>query len=171
MEQKRLNRQSHRYYGYDYSQEGLYFITICTKNNVCLFGEIIHEEVYLSAIGKIVQDFWLQIIDYHPYVVLHEFVIMPNHIHGIIEITKKDDTDEIDNSNCKIDFASPSKTIGSIIRGFKIGVSSWVTKNIGIRNIWHRNYHDHVIRNYEAYINIKLYILNNPKNWGKDKGF
>ena len=79
----RVNRKSYRYYGYNYSQGGLYFITIYTKNNVHIFGKVVNEEMYLSAIGQIVEEYWLKIVEYHPYVVLHEFVVMPNIIYMV----------------------------------------------------------------------------------------
>lgn len=162
-----LNRLSHRYYGYDYSQEGLYFITICTKNKEHLFGQVVNEEVCLSEIGKVVNEYWLKIVEYHPYVVLHEFVIMPNHLHGIIEIVKKEDIVDERIYSCKKEFVSPSKTIGSVIRGFKGGVTSSINKNMEPKQIWQSNYYDHIIRDYESYISIKKYILDNPRKWNK----
>lgn len=81
------NRRSIRLKGYDYSQEGWYFLTICTHNKQHLFGEIENYKMILNDVGKIVNTCWLEIPEHFPNVTLHEFVIMPNHIHGIIEIT------------------------------------------------------------------------------------
>ena len=77
-------RKSIRLLDYDYSQNGLYFITICTKNRECIFGEIKNDEIILTEIGKIVNNCWAEIPKHFPQVSLHKFVIMPNHIHGII---------------------------------------------------------------------------------------
>ena len=163
-----------RYYGYDYSQEGLYFVTICTQGRLCLFGDIVEEEMVLNDVGRIAKECWLAIPEHFPLVELHEFVIMPNHIHGIIELVgankhSPDDT---------ILFKSPSKTIGSVIRGFKIGVMKEYKKYITRANvdsplqqqstIWQRNYYEHIIRNDESYQKITEYIFENPKYWQTD---
>ena len=87
------HRRSIRLQNYDYSQEGLYFVTICAKNHICLFGEIVVDtnnqlpEMQLNELGEIVQKCWLEIPQHYPNIVLHEFVVMPNHVHGILEIT------------------------------------------------------------------------------------
>jgi REP element-mobilizing transposase RayT len=79
------HRRSIRLKGYDYSQAGLYFITICTQNRECLFGEIRSPEMILNDAGNIANECWLVIPNHFPNVVLHEFIVMPNHIHGIVE--------------------------------------------------------------------------------------
>ncbi|MDR2953798.1 MAG: transposase [Prevotella sp.] len=177
-------RRSIRLNGYNYSQEGLYFVTICAKDKLCLFGSVINDEMVLNDTGKIAYDCWIEIPRHYQNVVLHEFVIMPNHIHGILEIVMpssvgveyfrpdSEDKHSMNNSedirvenirplqqrpNCK------SGAIGAIIRGFKIGI----TKQIGY-SIWQRNYYEHIIRNDESHRNITEYIYENPKNWIKD---
>lgn len=87
---------------------------------------------------------------------------MPNHIHGVIQIVQETVTIK------KEGFESTSKTIGSIIRGFKSGVSCTVIKSVGIKNIWQRNYYDRIIRDYNEYQNVTNYIINNPRMWSKD---
>lgn len=82
------NRTSNRLKGYDYGSEGLYFLTICAADRISLFGHITDNRMILNENGKIAQDCWLKITEHFPHTKLHEFVIMPNHIHGIIEITK-----------------------------------------------------------------------------------
>jgi REP element-mobilizing transposase RayT len=82
------HRRSIRLKGYDYSQEGLYFITICVQEHKCVFGHIAAGEMILSNYGQVAKDCWQAIPQHYPHVVLHEFVIMPNHLHGIIEITQ-----------------------------------------------------------------------------------
>ena len=78
------HRRSIRLQGYDYSQPGIYFITLCTQNHECLFGEILNGEMRLNEFGKMTQQCWLEISDHFPHVQLDEFAIMPNHIHGTI---------------------------------------------------------------------------------------
>jgi REP element-mobilizing transposase RayT len=81
------HRRSIRLKGYDYSQEGLYFITICCHDRICRFRKIESDEMILNDLGKIAQQCWLEIPQHFPHTILHEYVLMPNHIHGIIELT------------------------------------------------------------------------------------
>lgn len=148
------HRRSIRLKGYDYSQAGLYFITICVQNRACLFGEIINGEMILNDAGKIANQCWLEIPNHFPDTILHEHIIMPNHIHGIIESVgannyspdnadtspeNADTSPEITaNNNGAKNFSplsSPSKNIGSVVRGFKIGVTKWMRQNTYIYNV------------------------------------
>ena len=95
------HRKSIRLKGYDYSQSGLYFVTICCKNKECLFGNICTSENHESTImlndaGKIANDCWLQIPEHFPGAILHEHIIMPNHMHGIVELTENDTSGGVD---------------------------------------------------------------------------
>ncbi len=131
----RHDRHSIRLKGYDYSRQGLYYITLCCQDHICLFGEIIDEKMILNDAGKIANDCWNQIPEHFPNTILHEYIVMPNHIHGIIEIMETHDKQDlrrgekffaptiIANAPTINPFNSPSKTIGSIIRGYKIGVT------------------------------------------------
>jgi REP element-mobilizing transposase RayT len=245
------HRRSIRLQDYDYSQEGLYFITICCYDKECLFGEIVNGQVVLNNEGKIAYNEWNRTPEIRKNVSLGEFVIMPNHIHGIITINYIDilhtpknqqntdmfrdvlhtpknqqNTDmcrgvlhtpknqqnpdvrrgvlhtpknqqnpdvrrgvlhtpknigNISNINiisnltkqegvCNTPLQSPSQTIGAIVRGYK----SSVTKQINSirsgtnRQIWQRNYWEHVIRNEKSYYKIAEYIINNPSKWDED---
>ena len=192
MKPQNFNRRSIRLRGYDYTQSGAYFITICTYNRKDLFGEIIAGKMNLNDAGNITKQYWMEIPDHFPIVSLDEFVIMPDHIHGIIVINDNNSIGANDNcmvfnddlmganNNCirtnnysplhqqqkhhhqKTPFRSPSKTIGSVIRGFKIGVTKWFHQNTNIDNVWQRNYYDHIIRNDEEIIRIRKYIKDNP---------
>lgn len=172
------HRRSIRIKGYDYSQEGYYFITICTHNKEHLFGKITDGVMELHEYGQIVKTEWLKTPEMRPNIKLDEFVIMPDHFHGIIIITNRcldtmhrvPTTDNI--KKTMEQFGKPtSNTIPTIVRGFK----SAVTKQINIiRNssgvpVWQRNYYEHIIRNEESYIRISEYIKNNPKNWKEDE--
>ncbi len=120
------HRRSIRLKGYDYAQEGLYFITICCKNKYQLFGKIIKEQMHLNEFGIIAHHEWLNTENIRTNCLLHEFIIMPNHMHGIIEITFNNQ--ETHKSSIG-KFQSPSQTIGSIIRGYKIATIKKI-KNI-----------------------------------------
>ncbi|MEN9302023.1 MAG: hypothetical protein RL264_452 [Bacteroidota bacterium] len=180
------HRRSIRLKGYDYAQEGLYFITICCQDRAHLFGEIINGEMILNDCGEIAKKCWLEIPEHFPNVELHEFVIMPNHVQGIIEIKYKsivsnvttDTTVGANNHSPQRSVQptvgrllprSPSKTIGSIVRGFKIGVTKWMRQNTDVNDVWQRNYYDNIIRDDQSYLRISQYIQNNPKNWKEDK--
>ncbi|KEO71593.1 transposase, partial [Anditalea andensis] len=128
------NRQSTRLTGFDYSNPGFYFLTICTFQREHLFGRISSGSMDLNIAGKTATECWLEIPKHFPHVILHEYVVMPNHIHGIIELMPLNGIEKIPSVGAKnfsplrresnpVPFASPSKTIGSIIRGFKIGVT------------------------------------------------
>ena len=167
METKLLSkRKSIRIEKFDYSQNGLYFITICTKSREFVFGEIINGKMILSENGEIARVCWNEIPQHFSQALLHEFVIMPDHVHGIIEIN----TAPVGanhhlpvNHNLPVNYnvqRGTSQTIGSIVRGFKIGV----TKQIGF-SPWQRNYYEHIIRSELEYLRITNYIIENPLKW------
>ena len=124
------NRRSIRLKEYDYSQKGLYFITICTHNHLCLFGKISNGKMILNDAGKIAKKCWLDIPEHYPNTRLHEYVIMPNHVHGIIEIIVS-----VGANNYSPLRNGTSKTIGAMVRGFKIGVTKWFRKNTNVHMI------------------------------------
>jgi len=172
-------RQSTRLKGFDYGSEALYFITICSHDRIHLFGEIAEGEMNLNDCGKIALKCWMEIPQHFPHTRLHEFIIMPDHIHGIIEIVENMGGGFVGAKNISPQqnptaFKSPEKTIGSIVRGFKIGVTKWLrnefpdafTKN---RVVWQRNYYDRIIRDTNESERITKYIRENPQNWNKDK--
>ena len=179
------NRQSIRLKGYDYAQSGLYFITICCHNRACIFGHIENGIMIMNQYGKIAHNHWKNTIEIRNNIELHEFVVMPNHIHGIIQISRRGVshtphvynemglTDNIPTNDyhssslhgvCDTPLRSPSQTIGAIIRGYKSSVTKQL-KLMGYNDtIWQRNYHEHIIRNAQSYIHISNYITNNPAN-------
>lgn len=173
------NRQSIRLKGFDYGSEALYFITICTQDRIPLFGEMINGEMNLNDCGNMAEHCWMEIPVHFPHTKLHEFVIMPNHIHGIIEIVENMGGGFVGAKNFSplqnpTAFKSPEKTIGSIVRGFKIGVTKWMRNEFPSafpknRVIWQRNYYDHIIRDIYECKRIAKYIRENPSNWNKDK--
>ena len=162
---KKLNRKSIRLKGYDYSREGAYFVTICAQNRECLFGEIVDDKMVLNKYGEIVKNEWQRTGDIRPNIETDCFVVMPNHVHGIINIRRGVLQYAPTNG-----FKSPSQTIGAITRGFK----STTTKQINILRdthgqcIWQRNYYEHIIRGEKDYNRIHEYIQNNPLKWELD---
>jgi len=173
------HRRSIRLKGYDYSQAGLYFITICVKDRERLFGEIVDGKIVLNDAGKIADVCWLEIPKHFPNTVLHEHIVMPNHVHGIIELSQKNINDiRVENfQSVQNEFQKIiPHSIGSIIRGYKIGVTKWFRNNtVGAENflpvLWQRNYYEHIIRDEKSYQRISEYIINNPKNWQEDNFF
>lgn len=147
------HRQSIRLKGHDYAQAGAYFITICTHNRNHVFGKIVDGTVRLNRLGKMTQQCWRDIPQHFPHVRLDAYVVMPNHVHGIITID------------------GTSKTIGSIVRGFKIGATKWARQNTDIPTIWQRNYYEHIIRNESDLQRIRQYIIQNPMKWESDNLF
>ena len=203
------------------------------QDRICRFGKVVNGQMVLNELGKIAEACWLQIPEHFTNVILHDFVIMPNHVHGIVEIVgakhrspdamvgakhlspevpvdsihkqsntpeepedlrekdvspEKNRAKEIPQRDLRTKDISPidlrakdvspqrgseingtSKTLGSIVRGFKIGVTKWVRQNTQIHDLWQRDYYEHIIRDERAYLNISQYIQNNPLNWGEDK--
>ncbi len=236
MNQPLHNRQSIRLKGYDYSQAGLYFITVCTHNRECLFGNIVDRVMILNDSGKMIETEWLKLSKRFLNIRIHEYVVMPNHFHGIIEIVQTNvmatvgatlvvahqpnpqnnvgatlvvalnenvseyDDAKIDNGK-NVDgqngntindgvhknndirattrvapTSTINKTIGDMMDAFKsITTVEYIrgVKNLGWSRfngkLWQRNYHDHIIRNYQSYVTISEYIINNPAKWKDDK--
>ena len=198
-------RHSIRLKWYDYSQSGLYYITICVQDRKCLFGKIVvgvqnfepqQRQMVLNDAGKIADNCWLEIPKHFPDAVLHEYIIMPNHVHGIIELIKPGLQCEsvvnvgVQNIDVGVQNFEPLRqsrkneyqkiiphSIGSIVRGFKIGVTKWFrNNNVGVQNfepqrLWQRNYYECIIRDEKSYHRITEYIINNPENWKKDNFF
>lgn len=158
------HRKSIRLRGYDYSQAGLYFITICTHERLPLFGEIVDGKMVPNETGMMAGKCWCAIPDHFPRVILDEFIVMPNHVHGIITIGAND----IGANNHLPLQHGTSRTIGSIVRGYKIGVTKWLRANADVHVVWQRNYYEHIIRDEEAYLKIAEYIQTNPQRWEED---
>ena len=163
-------RRSIRLKNYDYSQAGGYCLTICTKNKQCLFGFIKDNQMKLNHFGAIVRKYWQAIPDHFPYVELDTFVIMPNHIHGILWIIKSPNQ-----THQSCEFGKPIKgSIPSIVRAFKAVVTKDINKISQLKNtslVWQRNYYEQIIRDDRMLLNIREYIVNNPLNWQQDSDY
>lgn len=168
---QKKSRRSIRLKNFDYSNPGAYFITICAHNHECLFGKVISENgnstVCLSDYGKIVNDEWLKSGEIRGEITLDEYVLMPNHFHGIIFLGKGDQP------VAPTMFGPRPGSVGALIAGFK---SSVTTKINTLRNtpgvpVWQRNYYERVIRNEIELNSIREYIKYNPLNWETDEEF
>jgi putative transposase len=161
------HRRSIRLKGYDYTSAGAYFVTIIACNRDCLFGEITNEKINLSEYGKIAHECWRAIPNHFPNVEFGAYVVMPNHVHGVIII--KDDGRDTPWRVPTEQFSKPVKnSLATIIRQYKSSVSRIISKQFNETNIWQRNYHEHIIRNDNEWNNIHLYIEANPANWTED---
>ena len=150
--------------GWDYGSNGLYYVTICTKNRVHYFGDVINEPnsavaLKMTPIGEVASKNWANIPILHPFIELDEFVLMPNHLHGIIFINKPDKVDWQVNK-----FGAQSQNLASAMRGYKASVKTYATIN-EIDFAWQPRYFDRVIRNEKEYQNVRAYILNNLTDW------
>ena len=177
------NRQSTRMKGYDYTLPGAYFVTIISQNRMCLFGDIEKGEVKLSKIGQLVISCWKGITDKINNIVFDEFVLMPNHLHGIIFILESDGKGEafsdLNTSMCVLssENASPlrprgtqSGSLSAVIQNFKSVSTRMMNKRYFKpgNKIWQRNYYERIIRNDRELNAIRQYIHNNPLNWVRD---
>jgi putative transposase len=164
------NRRSIRLPEYDYSQLGEYFITIVSDNRKPIFGSVDKDRVRLTEIGKIVRMEWLKTPSLRPGVELGDFVIMPNHFHGIIHLLD----DGRGTSRCAPTvehFGKPVVgSIPTIVRAFKSAVTKSVhEKGLMLENpVWQRNYYEHIICSDLEYESIAAYIAENPQNWITD---
>ena len=157
-------RRSNRLRDCDYRQQGVYFITICTYRQVCLYGEVTDGSMQLNQLGRIVAQEWQRTAVLRPYVDLDAFVVMPNHIHGVIVIVEEN-TDA--GGSAKL---LAAKSLGAIVGQFKGSVTKRIRLLEGLPDIivWQRNFHDHVVRNDKSLQRIREYIAYNPENWAED---
>lgn len=147
MNNKYFTRINSRLKDYDYTTEGYYFITICTKDKIHYFGEISNEEMKFNNAGKLAYDCIEKIEEIYKEIKINKFVVMPNHIHMIVIIDKE-----------------TSISIPRVIKQYK----EYITKQIG-ESIWQKSYYDHIIRNEKDYLRIWEYIDKNILKWSLDK--
>ena len=168
------HRRSIRLKGYDYSQAGFYFVTICCYQKQCLFGEIVDGVMQLNQYGEIVEKEWTRSPLIRQEIELDKYIVMPNHFHGIVIINPV-------GANGRSPLQQPShfsehpsmkpKSLSSLMAGFK----SVVTKKINLIRkspgtpIWQRNYYEHIIRREESLNKIREYVVNNPLLWEGDQ--
>jgi len=169
-DQKKHHRRSTRLHDYDYTQAGAYFVTICTMGRVCMLGDIVNGCMQLNTYGQIVAECWSAIPGHIIGVQLDEFVIMPNHIHGILVLL-----DDSRGTACRAPtterFGRPvSGSLATIVRSFKSATTKLInqTRNNAGQPVWQRSYYEHVVRDDEQLDRIRQYILDNPAKWSED---
>jgi putative transposase len=178
--QNKYRIPSARLQTWDYANNGAYFITICTQNREHFFGNIKNGIMQLSEIGKLAAQFWYEIPNHFPMVELGNFVVMPNHVHGILIIDKTNDEPFVETRQCLVSniennsiigssrFQNQGKnTISSIVGSYKSIVTK-MSRQIDPNFGWQSRFHDHIIRNSESFENIQHYIEQNPSKWKED---
>jgi REP element-mobilizing transposase RayT len=171
------HRRSIRLKGYDYSQPGAYFVTICTHDRGCLFGEVVDEAMQLNDAGRVAAATWDALPSYYPGVELDAFVVMPNHVHGMIIVEAN--VGAIHESPLP---ESPQRKFMGVVNRRRMVLSKIIgrfkmvsAKRINIlRNtpgmtVWQRNYYEHIIRDEDELSRIREYIVNNPLQWAVDR--
>jgi len=158
-------RRSRRLKGYDYSQAGTYFVTICTHNRECTFGHILDGEMVLNDAGRMVQAVWDELAGRFSGLELDTFTVMPNHVHGIIV-----SVGALLAAPSPQGRASPAPTLGDVMRAFK-SLSAIRVNRMAMRtgSLWQRNYYEHVIRDESDLNRIRQYIRDNPACWAEDE--
>ena len=182
------HRASTRLKGFDYSVDGAYFITLVTYHRAMLFGEIVDGNMQLNRRGEIVQEEWFRSTEIRKEIRLFadEFVVMPNHIHGIvwivddesshniIDTTKNDITNDVVGANGRSPLHNQPyihmkpKSLGSFVAGFNSSVTKRIRDELNETGIWQRNFHDRIIRNDRELDAVRNYIASNPGNWAED---
>jgi len=185
------HRRSIRLKGFDYSRSGAYFITICVRDRECLFGEIMDGEMEINQFGQLVESVWNDLPSHYPHLSLDRFVVMPNHIHGIVIFDASGAIDDIVNNVHGADIVGaglkPAPTehaqmesvamesnrhgLPEIVRTFKTFSARRINeiRNIPGVPVWQRNYYEHVIRDEADYNRMAEYISTNPQRWLDDK--
>ena len=191
---KQYHRRSIRLQGYDYTQNGAYFVTICAHERRHLFGNVVDGNMRVNDWGVFVRSCWDEIPAHHPYIELDAFVVMPNHMHGVIVIagdngvmidtTGDDRRGMIDTTgddrrgmiyhaptDIKREFSKPiAHSLSSIVGTFKAAVTRHIKRqpNAPDHPIWQRNYYEHIIRSEESLNTIRSYVATNPTKWVED---
>ncbi|GAC1374440.1 MAG: transposase [Aquirhabdus sp.] len=165
----RHHRRSIRLKHYDYSQAGLYFITLCTHQRLSLFGDVVAGEMQLNEMGRVVQDVWQDLPNHYTHVELDCFVVMPNHVHGIVRFNG--DVRSIHQSpTLQAQISRRNMGLPKLVGRLKMVSAKRINQlreNQGVP-VWQRNYHEHIIRHENAHIKIADYIHTNPLRWQED---
>lgn len=166
MDSERFGRKSPRLKGYDYTEAGAYFVTICTLNRVRLFGDVVDDAMRLNTLGEVVFSCWDDLPRHYSHVELDAFVVMPNHVHGIIVLIDEN------GEGLRPSPTTPKRhALTEVVRAFK----SFSTRRINEQrdilgvSVWQRSFHDHIIRNEKELNILREYILYNPAKWSADR--
>ena len=167
-DQERHRRRSIRLRHYDYSRAGTYYVTICTDGRKLLFGEVIDDDVKLNELGRITAEEWLKSAQVRSEIELDTWVVMPNHVHGIVMITNRGRGGRPVAPTGAGGLRSSS--LGALIAGFKSAATRRINATRGTlgASVWQRNYYEHVIRDESALNRVRQYIADNPARWSED---
>ena len=174
------HRQSIRWQEHDYAASGTYFVTICTADRACLFGDVLEGEMRVNALGRIVEDEWVRTDEIRSEVGIDVFAVMPNHLHGIVtirppeskvgEVTFRMERGGRQQGACNAPLRRSPNSLGAVIAGFKASSTGRITleTNGDVARVWQRGYYDRVIRTDEEFQAIAEYIVTNPERWQSD---
>ena len=166
-----LGRRSIRLRGFDYSRDGAYFVTICTRGRACLLADVVGGEMRLSEAGRVVQEVWEGLPLHYPHVQTDAWVIMPNHVHGIIVLSAFDTQVRACLNPAPTARANETRHgLPEIVRALKTFSARRINALRGAMGspFWQRNYYEHVIRDDDSLNRIRQYIMDNPARWGED---
>jgi len=158
-------RKSPRLAAYDYAQEGVYFVTVCVQHRMCLLGRVVDGTLFNSPAGEMVGAWWQKLPGKFPGAALDEFIVMPNHFHGLVII------DAPPSAQTRIGLPTmmqwfKAMTTNAYIRGVK--VAGWPSFD---GKLWQRSYHDHIVRSEHSLNTIQQYVQENPARWTQDTFF
>lgn len=146
--------------GYDYSAAGMYFVTLCAQGRRCLFGDVIGDSMFLSPAAVMLHRVWKSLPACYPSVSLDEFIVMPNHLHGIVVLEP----------------TNQGPSLSGVVGRFKAATTTLYARGVTHegwplfnQRLWQRGFHDHIIRTESALANIRQYIRDNPRNWANDE--
>ena len=164
-------RRSIRVPGHDYTSASAYFVTLCTADRACIFGEIVDDTPTLSETGLIVDEEWRRSAHVRRNVTLDAYVIMPNHLHGVLFIADATDRGRASQrlAPTRTGPRNPAGSLGAVIGQFKSAVTKRVSSRAGASvMVWQRGYYEHIIRDDNGLDRIRTYIANNPARWAED---
>jgi REP element-mobilizing transposase RayT len=181
--QDKYRIESARLLGWDYSSPGAYFVTLCTKRMVNWFGDVVDGTMRLSPIGEIVADEWRRTEQIRPDVSLDQWIVMPNHLHGIVVIQETALVEMNERSSTSVEthrdaslqepkrnrFGPQGNNLASIVRGFKSASTKRIHALGHEEFCWQPRYYDHIIRNEKSFNKIREYIANNVMQWESDR--
>jgi putative transposase len=165
------NRRSVRLKHFDYRSSMAYFVTICTRDKQCIFGEIIDGTMTKNSLGEIVEAEWLRTGELRPYVELDAAVVMPNHFHGIVMLIGANEGTARHAPTERAFAQSVSQSLATVVGSFKSAVSKRINKLRGTPGavVWQRNFYEHVVRNEHDLQQVREYIVSNPAKWALDR--
>ncbi len=165
------HRRSLRLKDYDYTHAGAYFVTICTQSRTCLFGTVVDGQIQLNDAGHVVHRTWGELPNRFSHVDVDAFIVMPNHIHGIILVGAQFIAPRGPQNyrhDKRAGAINRAPTLGEIVRAYKAVSARKIRQQVNPAFAWQRNYYEHVIRSEESLNRIRQYIRDNPAQWQFD---